>query len=937
MVVTGIVVVLIMVVTGIVVLIIVIVVVLIMVVTGIVVVLIMVVTGIVVVLIMVVTGIVVLIIVIVVVLIMVVTGIVVLIIVIVVVLIMVVTGIVVLIIVIVVVLIMVVTGIVVVLIMVVTGIVVVLVVVVATTITTKMAANSKQQWEIIKKSFFIEGNFGDVGDGDELELVMRLVQQLGVGQLVLDLALDAIWVTIRQSVVPKFWSHFVTYNTEESGRYEGASEGSVEVMSRVTTAVSELYSSAVTFLPQIHRCEMLCEHCGAKFEDCIPGGLMEHFKLHLRATLHSQMPTSFTNLLQKFYAAAFKVFYNAEGGNQGEECDEGADEVVKCGGCDAPTDACHCHAITNTFSQVNKQLLELDLLERLAGDIISSLLLTVITDHVTATCRDSYDQSRISQLEKWVESVVIGWLEVVYCGGRGQLSSADSVVQTMVANNLNQTYMTALYHTYTTTRIDQLFNIVIEYPESQPALEDIRECLDRTHLRNHLVDSLRSAIQTRLLHPGVNTTDVLHAYISAIKALRVLDPKGVLLELVSEPVRQYLRGREDTVRYIVTSLTDESCSELSEELLVAAPLVLDDSHSDDDNMDNWETWTPDPVHAHSLKSKSQRTADIISMLVNIYGSKDVFITEYRTILADRILSQFSYDTEREIRYLEHLKVRFGETLALLHKCEVMVKDVADSKRINSSINSDENPRREKQMFPVSCMILSAQFWPSFKEERLQLPEEVMKELDTYTEAFQDLKGNRTLNWKPHLGQVQVEIDLKNRTLNLTVTPTQATIIYHFQERARWSIDDLSTVTQVPKTVLRRKITYWQTQGVLQEVESDVFVLVEGEELGDKGHVATAGVSQPDIAPPAIEEDEAESVMASAQDQREEELQVFWTYIVGMLTNLDSLPLERIHAMLKMFVQGSVECSPQELRAFLDRKVRQHHLIFTNGLYKLPKN
>ena len=59
----------------------------------------------------------------------------------------------------------------------------------------------------------------------------------------------------------------------------------------------------------------------------------------------------------------------------------------------------------------------------------------------------------------------------------------------------------------------------------------------------------------------------------------------------------------------------------------------------------------------AVKSKSQRTADIISMLVNIYGSKDVFITEYRTILADRILSQFSYDTEREIRYLEHLKVR----------------------------------------------------------------------------------------------------------------------------------------------------------------------------------------------------------------------------------------------------------------------------------------
>lgn len=63
------------------------------------------------------------------------------------------------------------------------------------------------------------------------------------------------------------------------------------------------------------------------------------------------------------------------------------------------------------------------------------------------------------------------------------------------------------------------------------------------------------------------------------------------------------------------------------------------------------------------------------------------------------------------------------------------------------------------------------------------------------------------------------------------------------------------------------------QGVLQEVEPDVFVLVEGEDVGEEGQVAAVGVSQPDIAPPALEEDEAESVMASAQDQREEELQV----------------------------------------------------------------
>ena len=82
-------------------------------------------------------------------------------------------------------------------------------------------------------------------------------------------------------------------------------------------------------------------------------------------------------------------------------------------------------------------------------------------------------------------------------------------------------------------------------------------------------------------------------------------------------------------------------------------------------------------------SASRRSSDIISMLVNIYGSKELFVNEYRTLLADRLLTHFHSATEREIRNLELLKLRFGEQQ--LHYCEVMLKDVADSKRINSHI------------------------------------------------------------------------------------------------------------------------------------------------------------------------------------------------------------------------------------------------------------
>lgn len=132
---------------------------------------------------------------------------------------------------------------------------------------------------------------------------------------------------------------------------------------------------------------------------------------------------------------------------------------------------------------------------------------------------------------------------------------------------------------------------------------------------------------------------------------------------------------------------------------------------------------------------------------------------------------------------------------------------------------------------------------------------------------------------------------------------------------------------IPTTILQRKIAFWVSHGLLKNVSDDTYVLEEEY------------ISKSRNLPEVIDDEEVESVMTSASDQREEELQVFWSYIVGMLTNLDSMPLERIHQMLKMFASqgsGAVECSLSELRTFLDRKVREHQLIFTSGLYRLPK-
>ncbi|XP_076171887.1 anaphase promoting complex subunit morula [Ptiloglossa arizonensis] len=742
---------------------------------------------------------------------------------------------------------------------------------------------------------------------EEFTKIINEIKALNLTHLVMDMVIYHIEVYIRQNVAPVFWKKFMTTVDGQKG------------FERFKCAVDELYIHVTEFLPLLKKLEYLKQH--ELVHSSEGNDIFSQFKLIVRSTLLSQLPLHYEHILKQFYKIAFNVFCctdNSTHGTTGSDC-------LKCLGCYQEVEKCCCQMIVIMFHATNRKLIELELLERLVGNVLTSLIHIYIKSHVNQSCDKTFDVSQLETLENWLETVVMSWLIRVYSGGFSKTASLSDETRNTI-EKFKQKLSHFLYETYTRFRIEQLFDIIIEYPDSQPAIDDLHICLQRTDLRKVLVESLQEALKTRLLHPGVNTPDILTAYIAAIRALRQLDPTGVLLETITEPIKVYLRSREDTVRCVVSDLLDDSPSDLADELVKGESLQLDDCSVDEEN-ENWDKWMPDPVDADPAKSAQRRMSDIISMLVNIYGSQDLFVNEYRTLLADRLLSQLNYHTEREIRHLELLKRRFGENQ--LHYCEVMLKDVYDSKRIDGHIQSDTSYILKKEQFPTSALILSAQFWPPFKENwKLELPKFVQNQLHKYVNAFETLKGNRTLCWKPHLGNVTLEIELKDRKLDINVTPIHATIILHFQDKKEWTLEELAEVMHAPATVLRRKITFWVSQGLLKESSNDVFVLQEES--------TTKNRSLSDI----VEEEEVESAMASASDQREEELQVFWSYIVGMLTNLDSMPLERIHQMLKMFASqgpGAMECGLPELRQFLDRKVREHQLLFSGGLYRLPKS
>ena len=804
-----------------------------------------------------------------------------------------------------------------------------------------------QAWENVCQSL-LQKSTSNMLSNDLNDSLDALLAYDMSGSVLREWFFNSVQHRFSNEVAPQFWKEYELAVPESS------------VVKLLGTTIGRLYDEFETWLTLAERLDYVENYLVGRTQlashqtNTLCRRSRDHLLLIIKATVFSGAPSHFVTAIHCLLNSAFRS-YNSKCSDapdvSGTTSDDGCDLVLLCAGCDAEPEICHCESTLTIFRQVVFWLHKLEVLERITSEPAMALVCDHIEQHVITKCGGNFDKQYLSMLTEWLDSKVVSWLEELFHLGTG----SDKSILMFPAHRERLHHF--LCKTFGRTRIRQLFTIIIEFPESEPALIDLSECIDHVQeLRKELTQALRSDLQARLLHPGVDTNDILTAYVSAIRALRVLDPSGVLLDAVCDPVRKYLRHREDTVRCIVTDLTEKH-SELAEELVQPQPLCIDEGHGADNDDDiaissvsdyvsehvvDWERWQPDPLDAATTAGTSTRHGgDIISMLVNIYGTRDLFVNEYRQLLAERLLTKFSFDTHRDVRHVELLKLRFGDTS--LHNCEVMLKDISDSRRINARIMEEKLTKSPSsncaEHVPVNALIVSEQFWPPRRlretDSPLVLPTPLREALDKFTRSFEVLKGNRTLNWKTHLGFVDIELELADgRMLKYKASPAHATLIWHFESCHRWTVKELANAAQMSAHDVRRRIAFWESQRLLSEVATDTFQLVESESSGPSSGVIGGLVMAVDD-----DDDACESAVADARERREEELSVVWSYVVGMLTNLESLPLERIHSMLRMFaMQGpGSQVSQQDLRTFLDHKVKEQKLVYVSGVYRLPKH
>ncbi|THH01918.1 hypothetical protein EW026_g872 [Hermanssonia centrifuga] len=453
--------------------------------------------------------------------------------------------------------------------------------------------------------------------------------------------------------------------------------------------------------------------------------------------------------------------------------------------------------------------------------LISSVCYEYIENHILETCAKEWDRPMLYILREWMTNRIVPWMVLPYAKGARNAEEARTMLQGIgsrldfhvcktLATLRNVCSASTIGHNWFKVCgqrmwLVDLYDITLTY---------------RTLGRN----------RRRLLHPGADTKTIL------------------------------MQSQIQSVGTSVASLVGdgESGDSLVDENEPIQP--LQQAQLDDYGDPNWE---PEPIDA-GPEFRANRPSDIISTLVSIYDSKELFVKELQVLLAQRLLAIKDGNFDRERRNIEILKIRFGE--AALQVCEVMLRDMTDSKRTDQHIQSQEQ-------FMLHPTIISRHFWPPLQSSTFKMPGQFRQIQENYAKEYVKFKPDKKLVWMSHLGTVNIEVELDDRTVTADVPPLEAAFIELFSTKDVWSITELvKEVGSIDRSSAIRALTTWTELGVLKEDSADTFRLLKVAE--------EAGPSMPS---------------SSRTDDAEQEPPVF---IEGMLKNLGTLPLDRIQQMLK---------------------------------------
>lgn len=144
------------------------------------------------------------------------------------------------------------------------------------------------------------------------------------------------------------------------------------------------------------------------------------------------------------------------------------------------------------------------------------------------------------------------------------------------------------------------------------------------------------------------TQNILNQYINMLKVLQIIDPHGIIFEKITLPIKNYLLKRNDTLRCIISTLTDdvENYSKLTREVVKIPSKEYIEEMSSEEDENAAKEWQILPVKENKTKKRVKyQEIDLVTVLVGLYGSQEAFICEYQNMMAEKLMSAKDYNID----------------------------------------------------------------------------------------------------------------------------------------------------------------------------------------------------------------------------------------------------------------------------------------------------
>jgi cullin-4 len=169
--------------------------------------------------------------------------------------------------------------------------------------------------------------------------------------------------------------------------------------------------------------------------------------------------------------------------------------------------------------------------------------------------------------------------------------------------------------------------------------------------------------------------------------------------------------------------------------------------------------------------------DQVLDLFRFVQGKAVFEAFYKKDLARRLLMGRSASADAERSMLTRLKTECGS--GFTQNLEQMFKDIELGREEMSSYKEFLNELGSNPSVDLNVEVLSASAWPSYPEIKVNIPKQVMREVQRFEQHYRSKHNGRKLEWKHALAHCQLRASFPKGRKEVVVSSFQAIVLLLF--------------------------------------------------------------------------------------------------------------------------------------------------------------